>query len=199
VRGTPGRGVTVADVARLAYRPSSGTLPSGVDPALETTQYYDPPPATFSNGTHLAVVEVDPETGLVEILLHVVVEDCGRMVNPMLVEGQTHGAVAQGIGNALYEDVAYDAGGQPLATSFMDYLIPGTMEVPPVEVIHVETPPAVSVTGFKGMAEGGTIGSTAAVANAVADALAPLGLEVHDLPLTPDRVLALLQGRSAMR
>ena len=199
VRGAPGRGVTVADVARLAYRPSSGTLPPGVDPALETTQYYDPPPATFSNGTHLTVVEVDPETGLVEILRHVVVEDCGRMVNPMLVEGQTHGAVAQGIGNALYEDVAYDAGGQPLATSFMDYLIPGTMEVPPVEVIHVETPPAVSVTGFKGMAEGGTIGSTSAVANAVADALAPLGIEVHELPLTPDRVLALLQGRSAMR
>jgi carbon-monoxide dehydrogenase large subunit len=199
VRGTPGRGLTVADVARLAYRPASGTLPEGVDPALEATQYYDPPPATFSNGTHLAVVDVDPETGLVELLRHVVVEDCGRMVNPMLVEGQTHGAVAQGIGNALYEDVAYDADGQPLATTFMDYLIPGTMEMPPVDVIHVETPPAVSVTGFKGMAEGGTIGSTAAVANAVADALAPLGIEVHDLPLTPDRVLALLQGRRPVR
>jgi carbon-monoxide dehydrogenase large subunit len=199
VRGAPGRGLTVADVARRAYRPSAGTLPEGVDPALEATQYYDPPPATFSNGTHLAIVDVDPETGQVEILRHVVVEDCGRMVNPMIVEGQTHGAVAQGIGNALYEDVAYDAGGQPLATSFMDYLIPGSMEVPPIDVIHVETPPAVSVTGFKGMAEGGTIGSTAAVANAVADALAPLGLDVRDLPLTPDRVLALLQGRSAVR
>jgi carbon-monoxide dehydrogenase large subunit len=199
VRGAPGRGLTIIDVARLAYRPAAGLLPEGVDPALEATQYYDPPPATFANGTHLAVVDVDPETGQVEILRHVVVEDCGRMVNPMIVEGQTHGAVAQGIGNALYEDVAYDAGGQPLATSFMDYLIPGTMEVPPLDVIHVETPPAVSVTGFKGMAEGGTIGSTAAVANAVADALAPLGIEVRDLPLTPDRVLALLQGRSSVR
>jgi carbon-monoxide dehydrogenase large subunit len=197
VRGAPGRGLTVADVARLAYRPASGTLPAGVDPALEATQHYDPPPATFSNGSHLAVVDVDPETGLVEIVRYVVVEDCGRMVNPMIVEGQTHGAVAQGIGNALYEDFAYDEGGQPLTTTFMDYLIPGTMEVPPVDVIHVETPPAVSVSGFKGMAEGGTIGSTAAVANAVADALAPLGIEVRELPLTPDRIVTLVRAARA--
>jgi aerobic carbon-monoxide dehydrogenase large subunit len=196
VRGAPGRGLTVADVARLAYRPASGTLPAGVDPALEATQHYDPPPATFANGSHLAVVDVDPETGVVEVVQYVVVEDCGRMVNPMIVEGQTHGAVAQGIGSALYEDFAYDESGQPLTTTFMDYLIPGTMEVPPVEVIHVETPPAVSVSGFKGMAEGGTIGSTAAVANAVADALAPLGIEVRELPLTPDRILTLIRERT---
>ena len=146
----------------------------------------------------MAVVEVDPETGQVEIVLrYVVVEDCGRMVNPMIVDGQTHGAVAQGIGNALYEDFAYDESGQPLTTSFMDYLIPGALEVPPVEVIHVETPPAVSVSGFKGMAEGGTIGATAAVANAVADALAPLGVDVRELPLTPDRIVRLLrEGRT---
>jgi carbon-monoxide dehydrogenase large subunit len=197
VRGAPGRALTVTDVARLAYRPAGGTLPPGVDPALEATQYYDPPPATFSNGSHVAVVEVDPETGQVEVLRHVIVEDCGRMVNPMIVEGQTHGAVAQGIGNALYEDLVYDDAGQPLTTSFMDYLIPGAMEIPPIDVIHMETPPAVSVSGFKGMAEGGTIGSTAAVANAVADALAPLGIEVHDLPLTPDRLYRLIQGSPA--
>jgi carbon-monoxide dehydrogenase large subunit len=199
VRGAPGRGLTVGDVARLAYRPASGTLPAGVDPALEATQHYDPPPATFSHGAHLAVVDVDPGTGLVEIVRYVVVEDCGRMVNPMIVEGQTQGAVAQGIGSALYEAFAYDDGGQPLTTTFMDYLIPGTMEVPPVEVVHVQTPPAVSVSGFKGMAEGGTIGATAAVANAVADALAPLGIEVRDLPLTPDRILTLLQAARAPR
>jgi carbon-monoxide dehydrogenase large subunit len=195
VRGAPGRTLTVADVASLAYRPAGGTLPPGVDPALEATQYYDPPPATFSNGTHLAVVEVDPETGQVELARHVIVEDCGKMVNPMIVEGQTHGAVVQGIGNALYENVAYDEAGQPLTTSFMDYLIPGTMEVPSMDVIHMETPPAVSVSGFKGMAEGGTIGATAAVANAVADALAPLGLEIRDLPVTPDAVFRLINGR----
>jgi carbon-monoxide dehydrogenase large subunit len=193
VRGAPGRGLTVADVARLAYRPASGTLPDGVDPGLEATQYYDPPPATFSNGSHVAVVDVDPETGQVEVVTYVVVEDAGRMVNPMLVDGQVQGAVAQGIGNALYEDFVYDDGGQPLTTTFMDYLIPGPHEVPAVQVVHVETPPRVSVTGFKGMAEGGTIGATAAVANAVADALAPLGVEVRELPLTPDRVLRLVR------
>jgi len=197
VRGAPGRALTVAQVADLAYRPAGGTLPPGVDPALEATQYYDPPPATFSNGTHVAEVEVDPDTGQVTLTRHVVVEDCGRIVNPMIVDGQTHGAVAQGIGNALYEELAYDAGGQPLTTTFMDYIIPGTLEVPPLEVIHVETPPAVSVTGFKGMAEGGTIGSTAAVANAVADALAPLGIEVRELPLTPDRLYRLLREKDA--
>ncbi len=194
VRGAPGRTLTVADVARLAYRPAGGTLPPGIDPALEATQYYDPPPATFSNGAHLAVVEVDPETGRVEISRHIVVEDCGTMVNPMIVEGQTHGAVAQGIGNALYEDFAYDENGQPLTTTFMDYLIPGVMEVPAMDVIHVETPPPASVSGFKGMAEGGTIGSTAAIANAVADALSSLGVEVRELPLTPDRVLGMIRG-----
>jgi carbon-monoxide dehydrogenase large subunit len=195
VKGVPGRAVTVADVAQLAYRPAGGTLPPGVDPALEATQYYDPPPATFSNGAHVAVVDVDPETGMVEIVKYVVVEDCGKMVNPMIVEGQTHGAVAQGIGHALYEDFAYGDGAQPVATTLMDYLIPGTTEVPAIEVVHVETPPAVSVTGFKGMAEGATIGSTAAVANAVADALAPHGAEVRELPLTPDRVLRLLRDK----
>jgi carbon-monoxide dehydrogenase large subunit len=128
---------------------------------------------------------------------YVVVEDCGRMVNPMIVDGQVHGAVAQGIGNALYEEFAYDETGQPLTATFMDYLIPGTMEVPAMQIVHMETPPGVSVSGFKGMAEGGTIGATAAVANAVADALAALGVEVRELPLTPDRVYRLLQGRGA--
>jgi carbon-monoxide dehydrogenase large subunit len=192
VRGAPGRTLTVADVARLAYRPAGGTLPPGVDPALEATQYYDPPPATFSNGTHVALVEVDAATGRVEIARHVVVEDCGRMVNPMIVEGQTHGAVVQGIGNALYERVVYDDAGQPLTTSFMDYLIPGSTEAPPIDILHMETPPGVSVSGFKGMAEGGTIGATAAVANAIADALEPLGIEVRELPATPDRLYRLL-------
>ena len=195
VRGAPGRAVTIAEVAELAHRPSGGTLPPDVDPGLEATQYYDPPPATFSNGTHVAVVEVDPETGQIAIVRHVVVEDCGRIVNPMIVDGQTHGAVAQGIGNALHEHFAYDDSGQPLTTSFLDYIIPGTMEMPPIDIIHMETPPATSVTGFKGMAEGGTIGSTAAVANAVADALAPLGIEVRELPLTPDRVHRLIKEK----
>jgi carbon-monoxide dehydrogenase large subunit len=197
VRGTPTRRLTVRDVAQLAYRPAGGTLPDGVDPGLEATQAYDPPPATFSNGTHLAVVDVDVETGGVEVVRHVVVEDCGRMVNPMIVEGQTHGAVAQGIGGALYEHVVYGDDGQPLTTSLMDYLVPTAMELPRMELFHMETSPAVTVSGFKGVAEGGTIGATAAVANAVADALAPLGLEVHELPLSPGRLYRLIRDRKA--
>ncbi len=194
VRGAAARRVTLAEVARLAYRPASGTLPDGLTPGLEATQYYDPPPATFSYGVHAAVVDVDPETGQVAIVRYVVVDDCGRMVNPMIVEGQVHGAVAQGIGNALFEDFAYDGDGQPLTTSFMDYLVPTAAELPAVEVVHVATPPAVSVSGFKGMAEGGTIGAVAAVANAVADALGPRGAAVREVPLTPDRILRLLHG-----
>lgn len=195
VRGMPSRKVTIREVALWAHRPAAGALPEGLDPGLEATQYYDPPPATFANGAHLAVVEVDVETGQVEVLQYVVVEDCGKMVNPMIVEGQVHGAVAQGIGNALYEDLAYDGEGQPLTTSFMDYLLPTSQELPPFEVVHIETPPPVTVSGFKGMAEGGTIGATAAVANAVADALAPLGIEVRELPLSPDRVYRLIHHR----
>jgi len=197
VRGVPSRAVAVREVARAAYQPAAGLLPDGVEPGLEATQYYDPPPATFSNGAHLAVVEVDAETGQVALLRYVVVEDCGRMVNPLIVEGQVHGAVAQGIGNALYEDLAYDAQGQPLTTTFMDYLLPAATELPPVEVEHIETLPPVTVSGFKGMAEGGTIGATAAVANAVADALAPLGIEVREVPLSPDRILRLIRERSS--
>jgi carbon-monoxide dehydrogenase large subunit len=197
VRGMPGRAITLADVARRAYRPASGTLPAGIDPALEATHHYDPPPSTFSNGTHLAVVDVDVETGEVRIVRYVVGEDCGTMVNPMIVEGQLHGAVAQGIGNALYERIVYDEDGQPLTTSFMDYLLPTTMELPSIEVVHAETRPPVTVSGFKGMAEGGTIGACSAIANAVADALAPLGVEVCELPLSPDRLHELIRAATA--
>jgi len=195
VRGTPSRKLTLREVARAAYGPVSSALPDGLEPGLEATHYYDPPPATFSNGAHLAVVEVDAETGRVTIVRYVVVEDCGKMVNPMIVEGQVHGAVAQGISNALYEDLAYDGAGQPLTTSFMDYLLPTTMELPLMEVVHIDTPPPVTVSGFKGMAEGGTIGATAAVANAVANALTPLGIEVRELPLSPDRLYRLIHHR----
>jgi carbon-monoxide dehydrogenase large subunit len=195
VRGTPSRKVTVREVARAAYKPSSSMFPLGLEPGLETTHYYDPPPATFSNGAHLAVVEVDAETGEVEILRYLVVEDCGTMVNPLIVDGQAHGGVAQGIGNALYEELVYDGDGQLLTTSFMDYLVPTAAELPRTDVLHIDTPPPVTVSGFKGMAEGGTIGAIAAVANAVADALAPLGVEVRELPLSPDRLHRLIHNR----
>ena len=134
-----------------------------------------------------------------ELVRYLLVEDCGRMVNPMVVDGQTHGAVAQGIGNALFEDLAYDAQGQPLATTFMDYLLPTAKELPAMEVSHIETLPPVTVGGFKGMAEGGTVGATATTANVVADALAPLGIKVTDLPLSPERIAKLVRAAAAGR
>ena len=134
--------------------------------------------------------------GLVEITRYTSVDDVGRCINPLIVDGQTHGAVAQGIGNALYEDFVYDAGGQPLTTTFMDYIIPGTMEVPPVDVVHLETPPAVSVTGFKGMAEGGTIGSTSAVANAATTTSSALGT-VRGRPFSSPKTTATSPRRAA--
>lgn len=201
VRGVPSRTVTLRDVAAAAYFPAAAApLPADIEPGLEATHHYDPPPATFANGAHLAVVDVDVETGLVEMVRYLVVEDCGRMVNPTVVEGQVHGAVTQGIGNALYEDLRYDREGQPAAASFMDYLLPAAPELPAMEVTHIETLPPVTVGGFKGMAEGGTIGATATMANAVADALAPLGVTVTTLPLSPEQIVRLVaatrRGRS---
>jgi len=196
VKGVPSRRLTVKEVAAAAYFPATGApFPPDLEPGLEATHHYDPPPATFANGAHLAVVDVDLETGGVELVRYVVVEDCGRMVNPVIVDGQTHGAVAQGIGNALFEDLAYDAQGQPLAATFMDYLLPSAPDLPAMEVAHIETLPPVTVGGFKGMAEGGTIGATSAMANAVADALAPLGITVTELPVTPEKIARLVRNR----
>jgi carbon-monoxide dehydrogenase large subunit len=193
VRGVPDRRLDVREVARMAYQGASA-LPDGLEPGLEATRFYDPPPATFSTGAHLAVVDVDAETGRVDLVRHVVVEDCGRMINPMIVEGQIHGAVGQGVGNALHEALVYDGAGQLLTGTLMDYHLPRADELPSIEIGHVTTPPPVSLAGFKGMAEGGTIGAVAAVANAVADALGPVGGEVCELPLTPARVLGLIRG-----
>jgi carbon-monoxide dehydrogenase large subunit len=141
-----------------------------------------------SNATHAATVEVDPATGKVEILRFVVSEDCGRMINPNIVEGQVHGGVAQGIGGVLYEHNVYDAGGNPLASTFMDYLVPTAHEIPEIETFHIESP-ASTVGGYKGVGEGGAIGAPAAVFNAVADAFAQHGIIVLDQPLGPDTLM----------
>jgi carbon-monoxide dehydrogenase large subunit len=196
VRGAPSRGLAVREVAAVAYGPAAG-LPAGLEPGLEATRSYDPPLATFSPGAHLAAVDVDVETGEVRVVRYAVAEDCGRIVNPAIVDGQVCGGVAQGIGNALYEELGYDAAGQPTGASFMEYHLPRADEVPPVAVAHLHSPSPGSPHGFKGMAEGGTIGAIPAVANAVADALAPLGVEVRELPLTPARLRALLREAGA--
>jgi len=193
VRGTPARALTWRDVARAAHVPALGYLAGGEEPGLGAVVTYDPPPAAFGNGAHAALVEVDPQTGTVHVRRYVVAEDCGPLLNPLLVEGQTHGGVAQGLGEALYEALRYDAAGQPLATTFMDYLLPSAAEVPPVEVRHLATPSPYTERGFKGVGESGTIGAVGCLANAVSDAL---GRDVDVLPIAPALVLALLRGRS---
>jgi carbon-monoxide dehydrogenase large subunit len=196
VRGVPSRRLTFDRVVRAAYQPGGGR-PDDMEPGLEATRHYDPPTSTFSNGLHLAVVDVDIDTGQVTFVRYVVVEDCGRVVNPMIVGGQLHGAVAQGVGNALLESLVYAPNGQLLTTSFMDYLLPTSMDTPMTEVIHVETLPPVTIGGFKGTGEGGTVGAVTAVANAIAHALRPLGVEVRELPLSPDRIVTLVRQAEA--
>lgn len=187
VRGAPGQSLSLREIARQAcYSP--GNLPPGTSPCLEASAYFDPPGATFSYGTHVAVVEVEMETGLVTPIAYHVVEDCGPMINPTIVEGQVTGAVVQGLGGALLEELVYDAGGQLLAGSLMDYLVPTASDVPQVTLGHLETPSPLTPGGFKGMSEGGTIGAHAAIAGAVSDAL---GRSVSELPISPARVLRL--------
>jgi aerobic carbon-monoxide dehydrogenase large subunit len=192
VAGTPARGVTVADVARKAYYEPGG-LPPGQAPGLEGQARYTPAsPVTWSNACHICLAEVDRDTGKVDILRYVVSEDCGVMINPNVVEGQIAGGVVQGIGGVLYEHLAYDEAGNPLTTTFMDYLLPTATEVPVIEYGHIETPAPTNPGGHKGMGEGGAIASPPAVINAVADALAPLGVQIRAQPLGPADVVALI-------
>jgi len=193
----PRGSVTIGEIAKVAHLRMDG-LPPGVDPLLDMTATYEPQISTgvFSYATHGAVVAVDPETGFIELLDFAVAEDCGTMVNPMIVEGQIRGGVAQGIGTALYEEIPYDAQGQPLAVTFADYLMPGAAELPAIKIGHMHTPASATEYGMKGMGEGGAVAPPAAIANAVRDALAaiggPKGAEVNETPLTPARVLAAI-------
>jgi carbon-monoxide dehydrogenase large subunit len=167
-------------------------LPPGEEQGLEFTVRYEPPPLTHSNACHGAEVEVDTETGVVRILRYVVVEDCGTILSSTVVDGQIQGGVAQGIGGALYEEVVYDENAQILTGTLMDYMPPTATEVPRVEIAHIETPSPFTVRGIKGMGEGGAIAPPAAIANAVADALSEFAPRVNQIPLTPERVLAMI-------
>jgi carbon-monoxide dehydrogenase large subunit len=188
VRGFPDRSIALAEIARLAYSPGLDT-PEGLGPGLEATVYFDPPGPTFSGAVHAAVVEVDRETGRVTVRRYAVAEDCGPVINPMIVDGQIQGAVAQGIGEALFESVVYDPEGQLLSATLMDYALPKAADVPPLEIGHLETPSPVMPGGIKGMGEGGTIGAPAAVANAVADAVRHLGIAVTALPIRAETLV----------
>jgi aerobic carbon-monoxide dehydrogenase large subunit len=188
VKGSPDHFVEVAEVARAAFLEAQ-RLPEGEAGTLEANAGFDPP-GTFSNATHGVEVEIDPETGEVRLGRYVVAEDCGVMINPMIVEGQVRGGVAQGIAAALYERLVYDDEGQLVTSTLMDYLVPTAMEIPAVEILHLETPCEYTETGAKGMGEGGTMGAPAAIASAVADALSHLDIEIDHLPITPDRLRA---------
>src|SRR2546422_1015017 len=189
VRGARGRALTLAEVAALASSPRPGyALPSGMAPGLEAAAYVSVPQSTYSSGAHAAVVEVDAETGAVRILRYVAVDDCGTIINPMVVEGQVHGGIAHGIGNALLEEIVHDAAGQLVTGTLMEYALPRAADVPALEVHHVVTPSPLNPLGVKGAGEGGTLPAPAAIANAVADALRPLGVEVTEMPLTRERL-----------
>jgi carbon-monoxide dehydrogenase large subunit len=194
VRGTPQRSVSLREVARQAYT-NAQTLPAEIEGGLEATVRFKPNTfPTWSNATHVCVVEIDAETLVPSIKRYIVSEDCGRMINPQIVEGQIFGGVVQGIGGVLYEDFRYDADGNPLTTTFLDYLLPTTDEVPRIEIGHLESESTTNPSGFKGMGEGGAIGSHAAVANAVGDALAHLGLRVTTTPLGPQEIFELVRS-----
>ena len=188
VAGTPARLVSWGDLARAAKDPTHASGIDGLDDGLRAEVDFDAGSSSFPFGTHVAVVEVDTETGRVELLRHVAVDDCGRILNPLLVRGQQHGGIAQGIAQAMYEWVQYDADGNPVTGNLMDYAIPSAAEFPSFETFNTETPTHLNPLGAKGIGESGTIGSTPAVHNAVIDAVSHLGIEHIDMPLSAERV-----------
>ena len=192
VSGTD-RSLTFREIARAVYS-EMGRLPPEVREELEVTKTYDPVFGTATSATHIAALEIDPETFLVKIHRYLVAEDCGRLINPMIVDGQVHGGVVQGIGAALTEEIIYDEAGQLLTASLLDYAAPRAADMPWIEPIHLQTDSPSTLGGFRGMGEGGTIGAPAAIANALADALAPLGLDVFELPMTLERLFRLIKS-----
>jgi aerobic carbon-monoxide dehydrogenase large subunit len=191
VKGSPDRAKTIQDVALMAN--VAWNYPKGLEPGLEASSFFDPPNFVYPFGAHVAVASVDAETGEVKLERYVAVDDCGKVINPMIVEGQIHGGIVQGIGQALWEGATYDDNGQLLTGSMMDYAVPKAEGLPNLELGMTETPTTVNPLGVKGIGETGTIASTPAVYNAVLDALAPLGVKKIDMPLTPERVWRAIQ------
>ncbi|MGH9170024.1 MAG: xanthine dehydrogenase family protein molybdopterin-binding subunit [Acidimicrobiales bacterium] len=196
VKGTPTRTLPLGAVAFAAF--TAHDLPDGMEPNLEASIHYDPPNFSFPFGTHVAVVEVDTETGTVKLARYIAVDDCGVQVNPLIVEGQIHGGIVQGVAQALWEEAVYDDAGNLLTSTLMDYLVPAASELPSFELASSVTPSPTNPLGVKGVGEAGTIGSAPAVMNAVCDALSPLGVSDLEMPATPERVWrALEQARKA--
>ena len=185
--------ITLADIARRAYLDPL-RLPPGMEPGLHTVAAYDPPPLTFSNSTHACLVELDRDTGEIHILRYLAAEDAGQVINPIVVAGQTQGAIALGLSGVLMERMVYDADGQPLSGSFMDYALIRAADMPAIDLHHMNTPSHLTLAGIKGMAEGGVLGAVGAVMNAVNDALGQIGRRIESQPVSPERVWAALRG-----
>ncbi|HEY8884689.1 MAG TPA: xanthine dehydrogenase family protein molybdopterin-binding subunit [Chloroflexota bacterium] len=194
VKGAPGRGKTLEEIAQAAY---NGSLPDEIGTGLEALDFYRPANMTFPFGADVVVVEVLPDTGETKILRYIAVDDCGRVISPMLVEGQVHGGLAQGIAQALFEEIVYDESGQLVTGTLMDYAVPAARDLPSFETAQTETPTPINPLGAKGIGELATIGSAPAVVNAVMDALSPFGIRHLDMPLRPERVWNAIQAAKA--
>src|SRR5579864_2904273 len=193
VKGDPAAAKTMNQIALAAF--SSLELPQGVEGHLDASVVYNPPNLTYPFGAYICVVDVDPETGAVKVRRFIAVDDCGPRINPMIVEGQVHGGLADGLGMALMEVIAFDTDGNCLGGSFMDYLLPTSLECPAWELGETVTPSPHHPIGAKGVGESATVGSPPAVVNAVIDALRPYGVRHADMPLTPAQVWRAIQGR----
>jgi len=194
VKGSPGSGVDLARVVQASI--PTFAKPGVASPDFEASAYHHVPTVTYASAVHVAQVEVDPATGAVKLLRYVVAHDCGRVINPIIVDGQVHGGVAQGVGGALFEEMVYDETGQLLTGSLMDYAVPKADDLPLIETVHLEFPSPRNPLGVKGLGEGGAISPPAAIANAVEDALAPFGVRITETPVTAARIVALLQRRA---
>jgi aerobic carbon-monoxide dehydrogenase large subunit len=191
VRGDPDQGKTIAEIALATF--AAHNLPDGVEPSLDSDACYDPDNFSFPHGTHLCAAEVDTETGAVKLRSYVAVDDVGHVVNPLIVEGQVHGGLAQGIAQALFEEAVYDSSGNLLTATMADYLLPSAADLPAFTTARTTTPSTGNPLGVKGVGEAGTIASTPAVVNAIVDALRPLGVADIEMPCTPERVWRALQ------
>jgi carbon-monoxide dehydrogenase large subunit len=194
VKGDPSKSMTTAEAGFMAFM--GDNLPPGLEPGMDATRRFEPPNFVFPFGTHVCVVEVDAQTGQVEFVKYLAVDDCGRLINPMIVEGQVHGGIAQGLSQAMFEEVVYDGDGQLLTGTLMDYAIPHAEQVPHYDLDHTVTATTVNPLGIKGIGEAGTIGSTPAVANAVMDALAPFGVVHIDMPLKPEKLWLAMHAKT---
>ncbi|MBO0682963.1 MAG: molybdopterin-dependent oxidoreductase, partial [Candidatus Dormibacteraeota bacterium] len=190
VKGSPDRRKNMSEVAMAAY---GAGLPEGMEIGLEAVAYFDPPNLVWPFGAHICMVEVDPETGNVELRKYTAVDDCGNVINPMIVEGQLHGGITQGIAQALFEEVVYDEDGSLKTGTFLDYSMPSINEIPNFTLDSTVTPSPTNELGVKGIGEAGTIAASAAVINAICDALAPLGIKHVDMPASPDRLWRQIQ------